>query len=62
MNEEKFIKTRQDWDRVFNEIVTEILKESFSIEEIKEIFSIGIEVYKRKRSMQNGTTSRKVAL
>lgn len=37
------------WDELFKEIMRDVLKGSFTTGEVKEIFKIGLEVYKYKR-------------
>lgn len=37
------------WDNLFKEILRDILKSSYSTEEVKEIFAIGLEIYNYKK-------------
>lgn len=59
---EKMERIRKRWDEIFQQIINEVLEESFTADEIKEIFCIGVEVYKRKRSILNGANNKKVKM
>lgn len=48
-SKEKQIKIREKFDKIFTEIISDVLTEGLDADEIKEVFRIGNELYKRKK-------------
>lgn len=54
---EKDVKALEKWNEFFLDLNRQLLSENLTIEDMKEIFAIGSEIFRRKRRARNGSSN-----